>query len=231
MTVAQTLAVPPGKAIPELEKVRQLLFTAVLSDVLDGLGYTRQAMSPRIRPLDPSLIMVGRARTGFYADVYEVIEGENPYETEIAFVDDLKACEVAIIGCGNTGRIAPWGDLLSTASRVRGAVGCVTDGLVRDTKSIIQSQFPVFHGGIGPLDSKGRGKMVAMDTAIECGGAPVRSGDIVFGDADGVVVVPQAIEAEALRLAFEKVNGENNTKAELLKGTPLAVVFEKYGIL
>jgi 4-hydroxy-4-methyl-2-oxoglutarate aldolase len=222
---------PAFKEIPAVEQVKQRLFTAVLSDVLDRLGHTRQAMSAKIRPLDPSLVMVGRARTGFYVDVFEPVEGENPYELEIALVDDLRPGEVAVLGCGHSGRIAPWGDLLSTASRARGAVGCVTDGMVRDIKSIVEARFPVFHGGIGPLDSRGRGVMVKKDTLIECAGAPVRSGDIVFGDADGVVVIPHAIEDEVLSLAFEKVKGEDNTKKELLEGRLLGEVFAKYGIL
>ena len=222
---------PAFKEIPAIDQVRQHLFTAILSDVMDRLGHTRQAMSSRIRPLDTSLVMVGRARTGYYVEVFEAIEGENPYELEIALIDDLRPNEVAVLGCGHSGRIAPWGDLLSTASRARGAAGCVTDGMVRDIKSIIEARFPVFHGGIGPLDSRGRGQMVAMDTLIECAGAPVRSGDIVFGDADGVVVIPQAIEEQVLALAFEKLKGEDKTKKELLEGTPLGVVFAKYGIL
>jgi 4-hydroxy-4-methyl-2-oxoglutarate aldolase len=222
---------PAFKEIPAIDQVRERLFTAVLSDVLDRLGHTRQAMSAKIRPLDSSLVMVGRARTGFYVDVFEPVEGENPYELEIALVDDLRPGEVAVLGCGHSGRIAPWGDLLSTASRARGATGCITDGLVRDVKSIVEARFPVFHGGIGPLDSRGRGVMVAKDTLIECAGAPVRSGDIVFGDADGVVVIPQAIESEVLSLAFEKVKGEDSTKKELLEGKLLGEVFAKYGIL
>jgi regulator of RNase E activity RraA len=222
---------PAFKEIPAIDHVRQRLFTAILSDVMDRLGHTRQARAAKIRPLDASLVMVGRVRTGFYVEVFEATEGENPYELEIALIDDLRPGEVAVLGCGHSGRIAPWGDLLSTASRARGAAGCVTDGMVRDIRSIIEARFPVFHGGIGPLDSRGRGQMVAMDTLIECAGAPVRSGDIVFGDADGVVVIPQAIEDQVLALAFEKLKGEDKTKKELLEGTPLGVVFAKYGIL
>lgn len=230
-TISQSKGRPAHKEIPAVEQVRQRLFTAVLSDVMDSLGHRRQAMSAKIRPLDMSLVMVGRARTGFYVDIFEAIEGENPYALEIALVDDLRPGEVAVLGCGQSGRIAPWGELLSTAAHARGALGCVTDGMVRDVKGIIEARFPVFHGGIGPLDNRGRGKMVATDTLIECAGAPVRSGDIVFGDADGVVVIPQAIEQQVLEIAFEKVKGEDDTKKELLAGTPLAVVFEKYGIL
>ena len=91
--------------------------------------------------------------------------------------------------------------------------------------------FPVFHGGIGPLDSKGRGKIMAVDVPIECAGVRVCPGDLIFGDADGVVVVPQAIEAEVLAAAFEKLKGEKSTLADLRAGISLGEVFAKYGIL
>ena len=105
------------------------------------------------------------------------------------------------------------------------------DGLVRDIRAIRAMGFPVFHGGIGPLDSKGRGKIMAVDVPIECAGVKVAPGDLIFGDADGVVVVPQAIEAEVLAAAFEKLKGEKSTLADLQAGIPLGAVFAKYGIL
>ena len=208
------------------------LSAAVLSDVMDGLGLTDRAMRPFVRPLDESLVLVGRARTGLYLPVYEAREGDNPYEVEIALVDDLKPGEVAVLACGGpTERIAPWGELLSTASRARGSAGCVTDGLVRDVRQIRAMGFPVFHGGIGPLDTKGRGRMMARDVPVQCGGVYVVSGDIVFGDADGVVVIPCAREAEVIARARGKVQGEDNTRAELERGRLLAEAFEKYRIL
>ena len=131
---------------------------------------------------------------------YQVEPGEDPYEVEIALVDDLKPGDVAVFACGGpTDRIAPWGELLSTAAQVRGAAGCVTDGLVRDVKPIRAMGFPVFHGGIGPLDSKGRGKMMEMDCRVVCAGVEVAPGDYIFGDCDGVVVVPQAAAEEVCR--------------------------------
>ena len=208
------------------------LSAAVLSDVMDSLGLTDRAMRPFVRPLDESLVLVGRARTGLYMPVYEAREGDNPYEVEIALVDDLKPGEVAVLACGGpTERIAPWGELLSTASRARGSAGCVTDGLVRDVRQIRAMQFPVFHGGIGPLDTKGRGRMMARDIPVACGGVHVVSGDLVFGDADGVVVIPKQRAAEVVARAQEKVLGEDNTRAELEQGRLLGEVFEKYRIL
>jgi regulator of RNase E activity RraA len=205
---------------------------AVLSDVMDTLGMMGQAMRPFVRPLDEKTALIGRARTGLYMPVYQAREGENPYEVEIELVDDLKPGEVPVLACGGpTERIAPWGELLSTASRMRGAAGCITDGLVRDVRQIRALGFPVFHGGIGPLDTKGRGRMMDRDTPVECAGVRVRSGDIVFGDADGVVVIPQERAVEVIARAHEKVTGESHTRAELEQGRLLGEVYKKYGVL
>jgi 4-hydroxy-4-methyl-2-oxoglutarate aldolase len=210
---------------------REKLYAAVLSDVLDEQGYRHQVLPPHIRPLDEAVVLCGRARTGLYRDVYHVEGGGNPYTLEIALIDDLKPGEVAVLACGASGRIAPWGELLTTASMARGGVGCLTDGLVRDVKAIRAQGFPVFHGGIGPLDSKGRGEVCAIDVPVECGGVMVHPGDLVFGDADGVLVVPQPVVGQTLRLALAKVEGEDRTRGELQQGALLADVFAKYGIL
>ncbi|MEO6565674.1 MAG: RraA family protein, partial [Casimicrobiaceae bacterium] len=158
--------------------------------------------------------------------------GENPYEHEIALIDDLKPGDVAVFGCGGpTDRVAPWGELLSTASKCRGAEGCVTDGLVRDVRQIREMGFPVFHGGIGPLDTRGRARMMAIDVPTECGGVHVAAGDVVFGDVDGVVVIPAAIAEEAIGLALTKVAAENRTRDALLRGDLLQDVYARYGVL
>ena len=214
-----------------LSVLRLKLFTAVLSDCLDAAGHRNQAMHARIRPLDETLVLCGRARTALYMDVYDAPEGENPYELEIQLVDDVKADEVPVFACGESGRIAPWGELLSTAARARGAAGVVMDGLTRDVRAIRDMQFPVFAGGIGPLDSKGRGKVMAVDVPVVVAGARVCPGDLVFGDADGVVIVPRAIEEQVVAAALAKVAGENATREALARGEKLADVFKRHGIL
>lgn len=136
-----------------------------------------------------------------------------------------------MLACQGSPRIAPWGELLTTAAMARGAAGCITDGLVRDIRNIRELRFPVFHGGIGRLTSKGRGKVIAIDVPVACGGVHVRPGELVMGDADGVVVVPADIERDCLLLALEKVEGEDRTREELLAGARLADVFARHGIL
>jgi 4-hydroxy-4-methyl-2-oxoglutarate aldolase len=208
------------------------LNAAVLSDTLDSLGLMQQAMKPFMRPLDDTLQLIGRARTGLYMPVYAQRDGENPYEVEIALVDDLKPGDVVVLACnGPTDRIAPWGELLSTASVARGAAGCVTDGLVRDVTQIRAMRFAVFCGGIGPLDTKGRARMVERDVPIQCAGVSVHPGDLVFGDVDGVVVVPREAEHDVVQRAIDKVSGENQSRDALRRGEKLADVFRRLGIL
>ena len=212
--------------------MREQFFSALLSDALDSLGYMNQAMPPRMRPLDEELTMVGRARTARFVDVVDLPPSDsNPYELEIALVDSLGPGDVAVFSCGTSGRIAPWGALLSTASQVRGAAGAVMDGLVRDIRDIRKMQFPVFHVGICPLDSKGRGQIVEVDIPIECDGVAVSPGDLIFGDADGCVVIPQAIEADVIRVASERLKGENRTLEALRSGKRLADVFAEFQVL
>jgi len=216
----------------ELQALKPLLYASVISDVLDSFGFRRQAMRPFMRPLDDNLVLFGRARTGYFAEAWSVEKDENPYELEIALLDDLHPGDVVIFACsGPTETIAPWGELLTTAAMQRGAVGCVTDGLVRDVRHVRAKSFPVFHGGIGPLDSKGRAKMVSMDKPVNCGGVLIHSGDLVFGDVDGVVVIPRAEERAVLKMAQEKIRGENVTRDELLQGAYLRDVYAKYGVL
>jgi 4-hydroxy-4-methyl-2-oxoglutarate aldolase len=219
--------------VPLRLETLQPLNAAVLSDTLDSLGLTQQAMKPFMRPLDEQLRLIGRARTGVYMPVYAPpAPGENPYEVEIALVDDLAPGDVVVLACdGPTERIAPWGELLSTASVARGATGCVTDGLVRDVQQIREMRFPVFCGGIGPLDTKGRARMIERDVPVVCGGVAVRSGDLVFGDVDGLVVIPREVEDEVVRRALEKVSGENQSREALQRGEKLADVFRRIGIL
>ena len=221
-------------ALPKLDPaaLKTKLYSAVLSDVLDQLGLPGQALKPFVRPLDDASVLCGFARTGLYMKRYHFPEGRNPYELEMDLIDSLKADEIAVLGCdGPTDRIAPWGELLTTASMARGAAGCLMDGLVRDVRRIRELKFPVFHGGIGPLDTKGRAEMMVKDEPIEVAGVPVAPGDFVFGDADGVVVLPARIAAEAVALALEQIEAEDTTREELLRGESLKSVFARHGVL
>ena len=215
--------------LPPLSAIAECLYTAVLSDVLDEAGFMGQALRPFVRPLDEASVLCGFARTGLYRKVFHTEPGRNPYEIEMDLVDDLKGGEVAVLG--PTDVVAPWGELLTTAASLRGAAGCLTDGLVRDVRRIREMRFPVFAGGIGPLDTRGRAEMAAMDVAVEVAGVRIEPGDLIFGDVDGVVAVPKAVAPKVVARALEKVAAEDKTRDALLAGETLRQVFDRYGVL
>ena len=207
----------------------QNLYTAVVSDSLDQLGVRNQAMREYLRPLHARCTFAGWARTISCADVYHI--PDSPYVLEIEAIDSLLPGEVAVVGTGKSTRNAPWGELLSTAAKARGAVGAVVDGLVRDVAKIEELGFPVFAAGIKPVDSMGRGVVTAYNVPVECGEVLVHAGDFIFGDRDGVVVVPRDMARETIELAADKVRRENHSRAELMKGAYLRDVYAKYGVL
>jgi 4-hydroxy-4-methyl-2-oxoglutarate aldolase len=205
------------------------LYTAVVSDALDQLGVRNQAMREYLRPLHARCTFAGWARTISCVDVYHI--PDDPYALEIEAIDSLLPGEVAVVGTSKSTRNAPWGELLSTAAKARGARGAVIDGLVRDVSKIEELGFPVFAAGIKPVDSMGRGIVTAYNVPVECGEVLVHAGDFVFGDRDGVVVVPREMARQIIELAADKVRRENHSRAELMKGAYLRDVFAKYGVL
>jgi 4-hydroxy-4-methyl-2-oxoglutarate aldolase len=212
-----------------LDWVARSLYSGLLSDACDAAGYRDRALGADIRPLDEALVLVGRAKTAVWAPMFHV--PTRPYDKEIAAVDSLRPGEVFVMAVGRSREIVPWGELLSTASLARGGRGAVMDGLVRDSRQIRAMGFPVYCTGRRPYDSCGRGIVVDYDVAVTIDGVVVQPGDLVFGDSDGVVVVPQAAETEILDRAWTKMSGEDRTRDALRAGIPLAEVFRTHGVL
>ena len=211
--------------------MRKHLYVPAVCDVLDSLGSRDRAMQERLRPLDPShCVIVGRARTFRWMDT-DYVSDTDPYGLEIAAMDSLGPGDVAVHSTDAAGTNAPWGELMSTVAKRNGAVGCVCDSNIRDCLKIIAIGFPVFYTGIRPLDSLGRGRVMAYDVPVRCGGVLVNPGELVFADFDGVVVLPREMEDEVVARAFEKVTKENNSRRDLLSGDSLRTVFDRYGVL
>jgi regulator of RNase E activity RraA len=214
-----------------IQECRARLNSAAIADSLDSFGYHNQVLSPGIKAVDPELVLCGLARVGIYMPLYHDDENTKVYEHEIALVDSLKRDEVAVLCCHGITRTSPWGELLSERSRYLGAAGCLTDGAVRDTSRIRALKFPVYSAATNPMDTKYRGKLMLYDVPGELCGVRVESGDLVFGDVDGTVVVPKAIMREALNKALEKVAAENVVRDEIRAGHSLVDIFDRHGIL
>ncbi len=211
--------------------IRENLYVAAVCDILDELSYRNQAMHQRLRPLDPdNCTFIGRARTVQWMNMEYVVE-DDPYGPEIDVMDSLREGDVVVHSTDYAGSNAPWGELMSTAAKLRGAVGCVCDSQIRDCARIKKMAFPVFYTGIRPLDSKGRGRVMAYDVPVRCGEVIVKSGELVFADFDGIVVIPAEIEDQVLELARQKAHKENLTRDGLLQGRTLRSVYDEYGAL
>ncbi len=207
----------------------EALSSALLADVLDGLGRRHSALPPCVRPLKPTHKICGPAAT--LACMPVAADPARPYEKEMECIDGLRPGELLVVGTGGDVSCALWGELLSTSARARGAAGVVMDGLTRDAARILEMDFPVWAAGFSPLDSRGRLDGVAHGVPVRIGDCVVRPGDWVFADIDGVVCVPADLADEAFRRAFDKNRGENTVRDELEKGRPLREVFAEYGIL
>jgi regulator of RNase E activity RraA len=205
------------------------LYTAVVADVLDALGFRRQAAACPLVSQSGHGLLVGRAKT----TLWEEIDGidPKPYELELAAVDQCRADDVLVAAAGGSMRSGIWGELLSTAARNAGCAGAIVDGAVRDVAKMNDLGFRVFARGTCPLDSMHRQRVAAVDVAVEIGGVAISAGDLVFADLDGVVVVPRQVEAEALAKAWEKVTAENRVRDEIRAGSKAGEVFRKYGVL
>lgn len=216
-----------------VEFIRDNLYVAVVCDILDALGYRNQAMHQRLRPLlqdRKNCGFVGRARTFRWMESDHVSENE-PYGIELEAVDSLGPRDVVVHSTDYAGTNAPWGELMSTVAKRNGAVGCVCDSQIRDCNRIIEIGFPVYYAGIRPLDSLGRGMLMAYDVPIQCGDVLVKPHNLIFADFDGIVVVPNEVEEAVLLKAREKVDKENLSRKELLEGKSLSEVYRKYGVL
>lgn len=219
------------------ELARRELFSAVIGDVMDKAGLQRQFLPPRIQPLNTEMVVVGRAMPVLEADVFEErSEGgttellKQPFGLMLAALDDLHRDEVYIC-TGASPSYALWGELMSTRAVKLGAAGAVVDGYSRDTKGIVRLGFPVFSHGRYAQDQGPRGKVIDFRLTIEIEGVRIRPGDVVFGDLDGVCIVPREAEQEIFRGALEKARGEKLVQRAIEEGMSTVEAFKKFGIM
>lgn len=216
---------------------RRELFTAVAGDVMDKLGLRRQFLPPRIQPLTREMVVIGRAMPVLEADFFEErLEGSRnplssqPFGLMLDALDDLKAGEVYVC-TGASPTYALWGELMSTRAIHCGAAGAVLDGYSRDTRGVLALNFPTFSYGSYAQDQGPRGKVVDFRIPIEIGQARIEPGDILFGDLDGVCVIPRHAEREVFTAAIEKARAEKTVRRALEQGLSARDAFARYGIL
>ena len=212
-----------------LDMMRSDLYSAVVADALDGLGYSHQSPRLQLRPYTTTSLLVGRCKTTLWEELNEV--DPSPYELELKAVDECRPDDVLIAAAAGSLKSGIWGELLSTAANNSGCVGAIVDGAVRDVQKMRAMKFAVFARGTSVYDSQDRQRVIAVDTDVEMDGVTFSAGDLVLADEDGVVVVPQAIEAAAISAAWSKVHAENVTRDAIRDGMKATAAYKKYGVL
>lgn len=218
-------------------RCREGLYTAVVGDIMDLMELKNQFLPAAVQPLRDDMVVVGRAMPVLEADD-DGGEGPDrrnallnqPFGLMLDALDDLQTNEVYICA-GASPSYALWGELMSTCAMNRGAVGAVVDGYSRDTPGVLRLGLPVFSHGRYARDQRPRGKVMDFRCRIEMGGVVIRPGDIVFGDIDGVCVIPKEAEVEVMRRAWEKAHGEKQVFKAIQGGMGAREAWDRYGIL
>lgn len=211
-----------------LASLTQRLNTPVVGDILDQLGFVHQFLPPDIRPMTDGMTLAGRAMPVLMIDVFG--EQKKPFGLLTEALDDLRENEI-YIATGGIGRCAYWGELLTAASRTRGAVGAVLNGYHRDTPQILSQDWPVFSRGAWAQDSSVRTQVVDFRCTIEIGHVTIHPGDVIFGDRDGVLVIPHAVVEEVVEKALEKAATEKTVRTAIEDGMSATEAFATYGVL
>ncbi len=213
---------------PALEALRSRLNTSVVGDVLDALGHYHQFLPAPIRAINGQSVLAGRAMTVLMIDVYG--PQAKPFGLLTEALDQLAPGEI-YLATGGLHRCAYWGEILTQTAQVRGATGAVIDGYHRDTRGVLAQGWPVFSRGSFGQDSSVRTQVADYRCRVEIEGVVILAGDIVFGDIDGVVVIPQHLEDEVIDRALVKADGERTVLHEIAHGLSSTEALAKHGIL
>lgn len=214
--------------------IKEKLFTAVVGDVLDTLGYRNQFLPQAIKPLVSGTKLVGRAvpilETNYTEGAGHGPLSDKPFGLMFEALDSLREGEI-YLASGASLDFALWGGLMSTRAQHLKAAGAILNGYIRDTDEIRNLGFPVFSQGSFAQDQGVRGKVLDYRVPVQIGGTQVNPGDLIFGDDEGVLIIPRAVETKAIEGALEKVATENEVAKAIRKGMSTVEAFEKFGVM
>ena len=208
--------------------MKEKLYTPVVGDILDTMGYYHQFLPQDVRGLTSDMKLAGKAMTVLMIDVFG--DQKKPFGMLTEALDQLEENEI-YLATGGTKRCAYWGELLTATARTRGAVGAVVNGWHRDTPQVLEQNWPVFSCGCYAQDSSVRTQVVDFRCRIEIGEVTITDGDILFGDVDGVIVIPKDVAEEVVTLALEKASAEKVVRKAIEDGMAATDAFKKFGIL
>ncbi len=197
------------------------LDTTSISDALDRLGIAGQCLG--IKPLDHKFRLTGRAFTILYGPA------STPPGTVGDYIDDLEPDTVIVLDNGGRENATVWGDILTTMAHRRGIAGTVIDGACRDVHLSLSLGYPIFSRSYSMRTGKDRVQVEATNCTVNIGDARVNAGDLLRGDADGVIVIPKAHEDKVLAIAEEIDAVESRILAAVKDGMKLVEARRQHG--
>jgi 4-hydroxy-4-methyl-2-oxoglutarate aldolase len=226
----------PDNADDLFKLLKSELYTAVVGDVMDTLGLRRQFLPQAIQPLKTDMMIAGRAMPVLEADIFgeanEASRGplaHKPFGLMFEALDDLKAGEI-YIATGASLRYALFGELMATRATYLKAAGAILDGYVRDAQGIEALGLSMFCRGLYAQDQGVRGKVIDFRSTIEIDGVRIAPGDLLFGDREGVLVIPREAEGDVIAKAVEKARTEGEVEKAIKSGMGACEAWEKFGV-
>jgi len=211
------------------EFLKKNLYSGVISDVLDGMGYPNQVIGNKVMPLKDDTVIFGPAFTSIATVVYSM--PEDPLTAQCKVVDQLGEDEVYVLVMRGEYNCAVFGELFATAVKGRKGAGVLLDGYARDLKALKEMDFPLFYAGRDPRSSKGRAEINECQIPIIMDGVTIAPGDIIFGDIDGVAVIPKEIADEVIEKSIETMKSEDKVREGLQNGASLQSVYAQHGTI
>lgn len=211
------------------EHLKKTLYTGLVCDVLDHMGRRNQALGANFRMLEEDRTLFGRAFTSIGTQVYTM--PPNPLTAQCKVIDQIKEGEVYVLATRGDKNCAIFGELLATAIQAKKGNGALIDGNARDLRQLKDIEFPLFYRGALPTTSKGRCEVTECGIPIVIDGVTINPGDYIFGDMDGVAVIPAELAEQVFDEALVILGKENNVRQELLNGASLEDTYAKIGAI
>lgn len=211
------------------EFIKATLYSGVISDILDQMGYRNQTFGGDIMPLQEGTVLFGPAFTSIGTEVYSM--PEEPLMAQCRVVNQIQEGDVYILVTRGQYNCAVFGELFATAVLAKKGEGVLLDGYIRDIRALKSMDFPVFYRGKSPRTSKGRCEINECQIPVQLEGVTIHPGDLIFADIDGVAVIPQEIADEVIAQSVETVTKENLVRAGLQDGATLEEVYTKVGAI
>lgn len=209
--------------------LKENLYSGIICDVLDQMGYRNQALSNRLNGLNDNTVIFGPAFTSIGTEVYSM--PDDPLTAQCKVVDQLGEGEIYVLVTRGNYNCAVFGELFATAVKSRKGAGVLLDGYARDLKALKEMDFPVFYRGKNPKTSKGRCEINECQIPVTLDGVVINPGDYIFGDIDGIVIIPKDIADEVIDRALETILKENEVRDRLLNGSSLQQAYAEIGAI